>query len=508
MDQFLSSPVQEPTQLIESYLVGHRLQTFLRDVLPQHPEHGHPDFSHLQQSAKEHLADLDIMLEDLALFIDELEYDKYTSEKLTPEEEQLMSQLTKKPSMSMDDTGEEDHNPLAGKVQVQVQQSQNSSAQVMEESSNPSPAFLPQEEEINSLVDPGTEDDEDSNSLLEQRQQLSSEFSQPQIEAPRRKLQLGSNRSPDRIDAAAAAPPVVKEDDEQSLEEVLQSYKPKGILRNGSNRSSTPSPDRGLPASDSSWEREFQQTVIQNKSNSAAGEDDSSWHRQTRQIYTDIYAELEDAPPPPSTASKIKSPARPVNNFDEFRETDSALGNFADFSKVSTSQSNIDLLEEASLIQGEAAPPSAGSKKSTKPIPKVKPPPGQGTPPRRLQHKRRDPAPSPPMYAALTACTTRAKDPMMSWDLAPVAVTPDRSTNNNTLYTNPFDNDEISSGEHFAPLETSIERRWRLAQQRGLNQITGNLEDHSLLEVQQHGAASPQRKLLAQFRGCVKCLLD
>ena len=441
------------------------------------------------------------MLEDLALFIDELEYDKYTSEKLTPEEEQLMSQLTKKPSMSMDDTGEEDNSPLAGKVHVQVPQSQYSSAPVMKESSNPSPAFFPQEEEINSLVDPGTDDDEDSNSLLEQRQQLSSEFSQPQIEAPRRKLQLGSNRSPDRIDAAS---PVVKEDDEQSLEEVLQSYKPKGILRNGNNRSSTPSPNRGLPASDSSWEREFQQTVNQNKSNAAGGED-SSWHRQTRRIYTDIYAELEDAPPPPSTASKDKSPARPVNNFDEFRETDSALGNFADFSKAKTSQSNIDLLEEASLIQGEAAPPSAGSKKSTKTIPKVKPPPGQGTPPRRLQHKRRDPAPSPPMYAALTACTTKAKDPMTTWDLAPVAVTPDGSTNN--LSTNPFD-DELSSAEHFAPLETSIERRWRLAQQRGLHRSTGSLEDHSLLEVQQHGAASPQRKLLSQFRGCVKCLLD
>jgi hypothetical protein len=84
--------------LTESYLVGNRLVKFLPVVLPTHPGYFSPDIrlAALRNRSQGQLIELLQYMEELALLMDEMQYNKYILQDLTPEEKTLMSmsQLT------------------------------------------------------------------------------------------------------------------------------------------------------------------------------------------------------------------------------------------------------------------------------------------------------------------------------------------------------------------------------------------------------------------------------
>lgn len=88
---------EESTEaLAESYLVGNRLVKFLSIVLPTHPEYfsNAPNLQALRKRSQGQLVELLQYLEEVAIVIDELEYNRYILRDLTPEEENLVLGLT------------------------------------------------------------------------------------------------------------------------------------------------------------------------------------------------------------------------------------------------------------------------------------------------------------------------------------------------------------------------------------------------------------------------------
>ncbi len=99
LEQFLSTSIRtniNELELAESYLVGNRLIKFLSIVLPTHREYfsQDPKLYALRQRSQEQLVELLQYLEEIAIVIDEFQYNKYILRDLTPEEENLVLGLT------------------------------------------------------------------------------------------------------------------------------------------------------------------------------------------------------------------------------------------------------------------------------------------------------------------------------------------------------------------------------------------------------------------------------
>jgi len=88
LEQFLSSNIAERNELIESYLVGNRLFKFLSVVLPTHHQYFSidPRLEELRNNSESQLMELLEYMEELELMIDELEYNRYILKDLTPSE--------------------------------------------------------------------------------------------------------------------------------------------------------------------------------------------------------------------------------------------------------------------------------------------------------------------------------------------------------------------------------------------------------------------------------------
>ena len=97
MEQFLSSSIGESEELTESYLVGSRLVKFLSVVLPTHPEYfsTDPRLSVLRHRSQEQLIELLQFMEELSMLIDEIQYNNYILQDLTPEEQSYVKGIQK-----------------------------------------------------------------------------------------------------------------------------------------------------------------------------------------------------------------------------------------------------------------------------------------------------------------------------------------------------------------------------------------------------------------------------
>jgi hypothetical protein len=86
----LSSNIAERNDLIESYLVGNRLFKFLSVVLPTHHQYfsSEPRLEELRNGSELQIMELLEYMEELELMIDEMEYNRYILKDLTPTEPQ------------------------------------------------------------------------------------------------------------------------------------------------------------------------------------------------------------------------------------------------------------------------------------------------------------------------------------------------------------------------------------------------------------------------------------
>jgi len=86
LEQFLSSNIAERNELIESYLIGNRLFKFLSIVLPTHHQYFSLDqkLEELRHRSESQLMELLDYIEGLELMIDEMEYNGYILNDLTP----------------------------------------------------------------------------------------------------------------------------------------------------------------------------------------------------------------------------------------------------------------------------------------------------------------------------------------------------------------------------------------------------------------------------------------
>jgi hypothetical protein len=100
--------IGESNELTESYLVGNRLVKFLSVVLPTHREYfsADPRLAALRKHSEGQLLELLQYMEELALLMDEMQYNKYILQDLTPEEKTLMSEMTAStaPNSTLNDT--------------------------------------------------------------------------------------------------------------------------------------------------------------------------------------------------------------------------------------------------------------------------------------------------------------------------------------------------------------------------------------------------------------------
>mmetsp|Transcript_32633 Transcript_32633/g.76925 ORF Transcript_32633/g.76925 Transcript_32633/m.76925 type:complete len:601 (-) Transcript_32633:238-2040(-) len=85
-EQFLSSNIAERNELIESYLVGNRLFKFLSVVLPTHHQYFSldPKLEELRNRSESQLMELLEYIEELEWMIDEMEYNRYILNDLIP----------------------------------------------------------------------------------------------------------------------------------------------------------------------------------------------------------------------------------------------------------------------------------------------------------------------------------------------------------------------------------------------------------------------------------------
>jgi len=88
LEQFLSSNIAERNELIECYIVGNRLFKFLSVVLPTHHQYfsSDPKLEKLRNCSESQLMELLEYMEELELMIDEMEYNRYILQDLTPSE--------------------------------------------------------------------------------------------------------------------------------------------------------------------------------------------------------------------------------------------------------------------------------------------------------------------------------------------------------------------------------------------------------------------------------------
>lgn len=88
LDQFLSTSgaSSSPEEVSESYLVGNRLVKFLSVVLPTHKEYfsNDPELIQCRVRSQEQLIDLLQYMEELALIVDEIQYNLYILQDLKP----------------------------------------------------------------------------------------------------------------------------------------------------------------------------------------------------------------------------------------------------------------------------------------------------------------------------------------------------------------------------------------------------------------------------------------
>eukprot|EP00934_Nitzschia_sp_Nitz4_P001360 Nitzschia sp. Nitz4//scaffold333_size18811//15939//18204//NITZ4_008758-RA/size18811-augustus-gene-0.42-mRNA-1//-1//CDS//3329548238//1360//frame0 len=96
LEQFLSTAIRQTSEMTESYLVGSRLVKFFSILLPSHPEYfsTEPALEELRKKSQGQLVELLQYLEELALHIDQVQYNKYMTRDLTPEEKDLFGALT------------------------------------------------------------------------------------------------------------------------------------------------------------------------------------------------------------------------------------------------------------------------------------------------------------------------------------------------------------------------------------------------------------------------------
>ena len=86
LEQFLSSDIAERNEMIECYLIGNRLFKFLSVVLPTHHQYfsTNPKHEELRNGSESQLLELLEYMEELELMIDEMEYNRYILNDLTP----------------------------------------------------------------------------------------------------------------------------------------------------------------------------------------------------------------------------------------------------------------------------------------------------------------------------------------------------------------------------------------------------------------------------------------
>jgi len=88
LEQFLSSNIAERNELIGCYIVGNRLFKFLSVVLPTHRQYfsTDPRLEKLRNCSESQLMELLEYMEELELMIDEIEYNRYILKDLRPSE--------------------------------------------------------------------------------------------------------------------------------------------------------------------------------------------------------------------------------------------------------------------------------------------------------------------------------------------------------------------------------------------------------------------------------------
>ena len=82
LDSFLHHPVDTQEEIVQAYVVGVRLQSFLSETLPQHQLYFHGNYAQLRQQSNKNLKELGPYLQRMELLIDQHEHQKYISNVL------------------------------------------------------------------------------------------------------------------------------------------------------------------------------------------------------------------------------------------------------------------------------------------------------------------------------------------------------------------------------------------------------------------------------------------
>mmetsp|Transcript_15778 Transcript_15778/g.18044 ORF Transcript_15778/g.18044 Transcript_15778/m.18044 type:complete len:624 (-) Transcript_15778:73-1944(-) len=108
LEQFLSSNISERNKLIESYLIGNRLFKFLSVVLPTHNQYFSPEpkLTSLRDRSEVQLIELLEYMDELELMIDEMEYNRYILNDLTPSELKFSNRDENNTSITSSDDGD------------------------------------------------------------------------------------------------------------------------------------------------------------------------------------------------------------------------------------------------------------------------------------------------------------------------------------------------------------------------------------------------------------------
>ena len=495
LEQFLSSNIAERNELIESYLVGNRLFKFLSIVLPTHHQYFSLDqnLEELRHRSESQLMELLDYIEELELMIDEMEYNGYILNDLTPSEMHgtrggnETSHITNE--MAFDDGG------INGEFlegSSDTKQNDNSDDYDNDNDNNNNTTKMAKAKIRMQTNQEG---------LLQQKQQLRSGVDQhsSQNNNPYKKFQGGNVKV--AVQAIEASHQKQKQtNDLQSQHEIFKERVAAVLTANNnverSNNSgrSVRSICSGATKSISLLSRNT--NPMQLDSSPEKSEIDANKNLQDCLPYDAEF--IDDLGIFRASKSESDHPEMPKNSIEEkwhekeqlqhespvdsfslwnvdFSDCNAFSSDVKEFEGFGQKETHIDLLLED--------PPSQKQTEIPKLLPKIKEPPVSY--PRSIRaHAQAQAARLSPSFKFETELSPALSD--CSSDI--------------------FNSLEDPRPEETPRVKTRIEKRIERAMtfKRGLYESKGNTfyEDSSLLE------GHPQRKLLDQFRGCVKSLLD